>query len=248
MQPRLRKCRFRRELLEPIPPGCAAALYLVGVKGVVHSQDLMSDTLYQLTINTYIEDPDFNPEPFYGSLNTEFFSSEEEDEWRLIQPIRNPDGVVRVFMHRHGEGEDRHFHLLIVFETVEFEEDEPTKDLLTWDEVIERVSQASTKLDCGLTARAEFEADQWTSLLALPRNASGLVPGLPDDTIMLSGVRLDLRETGLPLDSIYLAANDGNYHVTARYRRVVDLERITGTDLLKEASEITQTFVVHKDE
>lgn len=205
-------------------------------------------SLINYTINTVIDSQAFDPNRLLSCLGEEDVSYEDPEQpgrWYADTRVVNPRALVRLIVERHEDSENLHYHVLILVDV--FTSPERVEEPLSWNRVLECLGKTyPARLQCSLVARAEFAAERWETVLALPRAASGLVPEVRDGEIMLSGIELDFSKTSLPLDGLFLSSGDEEYYVAVRYQRTLELQKISGLELLSEAEELVKTFVIER--
>lgn len=214
----------------------------------------MSDpgsNLISFSLSTSLEWDNFDAPGFLTCLFGKDVVStwNEKGEHLAVVPVGNPASSMRFTLLAHkenGEGAHRnHFDLYVALRIHEFDE-EPEFEFSDFFRCLE--SSYSKELDVHVAAGSFYDKSVWKSILQLPRKASGLLPAVPDDTIRLSGVELDLMEANLPLDRVIISMQDDHYYVHVLYSRIFELSADLGKAILAEAVEMTKLFMVQSEE
>jgi hypothetical protein len=74
-----------------------------------------------------------------------------------------------------------------------------------------------------------------------------MLPGLPEGAVSVSGVELDLSKTSLSVRRLAVSVRDKLMYVSIEYPRRLFVDGQTGSDLLREAVDITRLFVTERE-
>jgi hypothetical protein len=161
-----------------------------------------------------------------------------------IVPVTLPTGYLHLVAETHGEGENLHYHLLLTLDLVP---GGVPSEARVWDDLLRCIGQQIPgEIQAMLSAYAFLPETRWETALGLPRAATGLVPGLPDGVVSLSGIELDLSKSTLPLETLFVSTRSGEIEISLGYRRNLVFSSLSGMELLREAAELARLFVVER--
>jgi hypothetical protein len=198
----------------------------------------------RLTLNCTVYRAEFDPEPLLRCFPTSSAPVFDAD-CSAYTPVREPDGWLYFGSSKHESEDDTHHH---VFFILELGGSDVPEDAPTWNDMLHRVGEyLQQDVRAVLNAEAFLPLAEWRTTLGLPRAATGMLPGLPEGAVSVSGVELDLSKTSLSVRRLGVSVRDKHMYVSIEYPRRLFVDGQTGSDLLREAVEITRLFVVKRE-